>query len=71
MTLKDVFAYLLCAAGIVLAIATWCASLGWGWGVLAVVLFASGWCLLRSARDGVADNIGDAVEAVIDAVDLD
>lgn len=70
MTLKDVLGYLFCAAGIVLAIATWWASLGWGWGVAAVVLFLVGWYFLRSERRSVAESIGDAVDAISD-VDLD
>lgn len=70
MTLKDLFGYLLCGAGIALFIATWLTSLGWGWAVLAVFLFVVGWCLLRSDRQSVAESIGDAVDAITD-IDLD
>jgi hypothetical protein len=70
MTLKDLFGYLLCGAGIALFIATWLTSLGWGWAVLAVFLFFVGWCLLRSDRKSVAESIGDAVDAITD-IDLD
>lgn len=70
MTLKDVLGYLLCAAGLVLFIATWLTSLGWGWAVFAVFLFFVGWCLLRSDERNVAESIGDVVDAVTD-IDLD
>lgn len=73
MTFKDVLGSLFCAAGIVLAVATWWASLGWGWSAAAVVLFLIGWYFLRSERRSVAESIGDAVDAVdaISDVDLD
>lgn len=66
MTLKDVLGYLFCAGGIGLAIATWWASLGWGWGVTAVALFLIGWYFLRSERRDVAESIGDAVDVISD-----
>lgn len=70
MTLKDLFGYLLCATGIVLFIYAMWASLGWGWAVFGVVLFVFGYLLLRSAQRGVAERIGDAVDAITD-IDLD
>lgn len=69
MTLKDVLGFLFCTAGIVLAIATWLTSLGWGWYLLALLLFLVGWILLRSEQRSVAESIGDAVDAVTD-IDL-
>jgi predicted tellurium resistance membrane protein TerC len=71
MTLKDLLGYLFCGAGIALFIATWLTSLGWGWAVLAVFLYFIGWCLLRSERRSVAESVGDVVETVVDAIDLD
>jgi UPF0716 family protein affecting phage T7 exclusion len=71
MSLKDLLGYFFCCAAIVLFIATCFTSLGWGWAVLAVFLFFVGWCLLRSERRSVAESIGDVVETVVDAVDLD